>query len=233
MVSQVLFGETIHIVESRADWIRIQADFDGYEGWCQSTHYMLLGESGNRKARHVLNANWVGKLESKTFEIKIPFGSSLMLDSKDNIIWSKPGLKFRGTYLDPLKMSRTKSNIRMCAFQFLETPYLWGGKTIFGTDCSGFTQTVYKFFNIALRRDAWQQAEQGDFVKALTESKMGDLAFFENEAGRITHVGILLDGQKIIHASGKVRVDFVNEGGIKNSETGERTHQLALVKRYL
>jgi cell wall-associated NlpC family hydrolase len=232
MVSQLVFGETLEVMGIMPEWIRVRADFDGYEGWCQQSHIVLSKQSTNTKIHNLLCAGWIGNLESRTSILKIPFGATLELDRKNHLAWSETRMKFRGKSWDALKMKKTKSKIRWCASQFLETPYLWGGKTVFGTDCSGFTQTVFKFFSIHLRRDAWQQAEQGQKVDNIRQAKCGDLAFFSNETERITHVGILLGKQKIIHASGKVRIDFVDEAGIRNGQTGERTHKLAIVKRF-
>jgi cell wall-associated NlpC family hydrolase len=114
---------------------------------------------------------------------------------------------------------------------FLNAPYLWGGKTPFGIDCSGFTQTVYKLNGIKLLRDAYQQAEQGETLSFVEEAEAGDLAFFDNEEGRIVHVGIVLDNNKIIHASGKVRIDGFDHHGIFNNEKRDYSHKLRLLKR--
>ena len=123
-------------------------------------------------------------------------------------------------------------NINHISRQYLDVPYLWGGKSRCGIDCSGFSQQVYKRFGIVLPRDAYQQAELGEVVGFLLEVQTGDLAFFDNEEGRITHVGIMLTHDQIIHASGKVRIDKIDNQGIINSETGLRTHKLRIIKRY-
>ena len=114
----------------------------------------------------------------------------------------------------------------------LHTAYVWGGRSAFGIDCSGFTQLVFKSFGIVLFRDAYQQATQGEVVGFLQEAKTGDLAFFDNAEGRITHVGMLINEHEIIHASGKVRIDRIDSQGIVNVDTNERTHQLRIIKRY-
>ncbi|NOR88170.1 MAG: hydrolase Nlp/P60, partial [Bacteroidales bacterium] len=116
---------------------------------------------------------------------------------------------------------------------FINAPYLWGGKTPFGVDCSGLTQSVYKMAGIQLKRDASQQATQGEVLNFLEEALPGDLAFFDNEEGHITHVGIILADNEIIHASGKVRIDKIDHQGIYNIELGKYTHQLRLIKRML
>lgn len=126
----------------------------------------------------------------------------------------------------------TTENVRAAALRYLETPYLWGGRTRCGIDCSGFSQAVYQSMGIALPRDAWQQAEQGEVVGFLQEAVCGDLAFFDNEEGRITHVGVMLNAAEVIHASGKVRIDPIDNQGIINGDTGVRTHRLRVIKRY-
>lgn len=123
-------------------------------------------------------------------------------------------------------------NLRTIALEYIDTSYLWGGKTKCGIDCSGFCQQVYKRVGIKLPRDAYQQAALGEVVGFLQEVQPGDLAFFDNEDGKITHVGIMLATDEIIHSSGKVRIDKIDSQGIINAETGTRTHQLRIIKRY-
>lgn len=115
---------------------------------------------------------------------------------------------------------------------YLNAPYQWGGKSPFGIDCSGFTQMVYRLAGYQLKRDASQQVMQGKTV-ALSDAQVGDLAFFTNEAGRITHVGLMLDNNRIMHASGKVRIDTLDEQGIIHHETKQYTHQLNIMKRII
>jgi cell wall-associated NlpC family hydrolase len=118
------------------------------------------------------------------------------------------------------------------ASQLLNSSYLWGGRSVFGIDCSGYTQLIFRFFNYKLLRDAYLQATQGEAIGFLQEAKCGDLAFFDNTEGRITHVGILLNDHEIIHSSGKVRIDSIDTEGIINTDTRERTHKLRVIKRY-
>ena len=117
------------------------------------------------------------------------------------------------------------------AIKLLDTPYRWGGKTIMGIDCSAFVQLCAKVAGFKLPRDASQQVGYGETVEFLSDAKAGDIAFFENEDRRVIHVGILLSNDKIIHASGKVRIDTLDQTGIFNKETNRHTHVLSVIKR--
>ena len=128
---------------------------------------------------------------------------------------------------------KPKTNLINTAFMYLNAPYLWGGKTPFGIDCSGFTQMVYKLNGYHLLRDASQQATQGEALSFIEESEAGDLAFFDNEEGKIIHVGIIMDNNYIIHASGKVRIDRLDHLGIYNAETNKHTHKLRVIKKII
>ena len=116
------------------------------------------------------------------------------------------------------------------ALIFLNAPYLWGGRTPFGIDCSGFTQIVYRLQGINIPRDAHQQAEVGNTLSFIEESQEGDLAFFDDSEGEITHVGIIMNNNNIIHASGKVRIDKLDQQGIFNIEKKIHTHKLRIIK---
>ena len=127
----------------------------------------------------------------------------------------------------------SKSEVIHKAFTYLNTPFLWGGKTPFGIDCSGFTQMVYKLCGYKLFRDAKQQATQGEVLSFIEESEPGDLAFFDDEEGEITHVGIILNNYNIIHAHGKVRIDTLDHSGIFNADTQKHTHKLRMIKKII
>ena len=231
MVSELLFGESCTILERTQDhWARIKCNYDGYEGWCQENHLTELDEAIIQPGG--LTRKWVTEIEFNGWPMQVPLGSVLPSMKKGSASLKNNRIQYKGKLWNPSSVKKNKAEIKKLAYSFINTPYLWGGRTVFGTDCSGYTQTVFRFFNIALLRDAWQQAMQGNEVNALGNVAFGDLAFFDNAEGKITHVGILLGKHKIIHASGKVRIDRIGEDGIIHAETGLITHKLKLIKRY-
>ena len=230
MISQQLFGERCIILETVTGWAKIKCEYDGYEGWCQDSHLQEIDAELFESRK--LTAGWVNEIYYDGEKIIVPFGSSLETFRKGKANWQNKLVTYNGEFYNPDKEKINKKNIQWIARKYLNTSYLWGGRSVYGIDCSGFTQAVYKFLNICLPRDSWQQAEQGETIKSLDETNCGDLCFFDNEEGRITHVGILLNQHKIIHSLGKVRIDEIDNIGITNNETQLRTHKLKMIKRY-
>lgn len=228
-VSQLLFGEVADVMESSGDFIKIKARYDGYEGWCQEKQ--LLQVEHLRESGVAMAGAWVNELQLDGEKMQIPFGSDLsFLQAGSGSVGSKR-IDFKGELLHPSETDFSDENINRLSKLHLSTSYLWGGRSVFGIDCSGFTQMVYKCMNQKLPRDAYQQAEQGEVVGSLEKVRPGDLAFFVNDAARVNHVGILFDSNTIIHASGRVRIDRIEPKGIINVETGELTHRLNVIKR--
>ena len=233
MVSQLIFGEYFEILEvGKIPWFKIRCLFDGYEGWCHDSHITSDHIDQFMKTKNILTADWVTNLEFNGINMMVPLGSSLYEWQDDDAPFGQHRVVYHGKGWDPSKAKRNADTLTELALRFLNTAYLWGGKSIFGIDCSGYTQTVFKFFDVHLLRDAYQQALQGETVGLLEESSCGDLAFFDNDDGEIVHVGILLNTHQIIHASGKVRMDGMDLEGIIHSENLKRTHHLKVIKRY-
>ncbi len=212
MVSQILYGESMDIMETAGKFSKIKMHFDGYEGWVDSNQISAISDEAleNRKRNLATNPFEIFNLEDG--ETLLSIGSEVNFETENTV---------------------ENQSISETAKLFLNVPYLWSGRSFFGIDCSGFSQLVYKVHGISLPRDAYQQAEIGEVLSFVEESEPGDLAFFENEEGKITHVGIMLENQKIIHAFGKVRIDLLDSTGIFNKDLGKHTHKLRFVKRVL
>ena len=225
MVTQVLYGDTFKVLECRKKWSRIRISFDSYVGWIDNKQYLEINEDTYNnlvRVEPVLARDIIQYVADKANSLyPIPIGSNL------NVL-----NLLKHTYDgNEVIVKQNKSNIIATAFLFLNAPYLWGGKTPFGIDCSGFTQMVYKLNGINLKRDASQQAAQGHPLSFIEESEPGDLAFFDNAEGDIIHVGIIMEDNYIIHAHGKVRIDRLDHSGIYNAERKMHTHKLRVIKK--
>lgn len=233
MVSQLLFGECCTLLEYAANsWVKVKCSYDDYEGWCQVSHVVEIDEENVAQANKELTEDWVNEVDYNGHHMYVPLGSSLTSLTHGKAFWRKNSVQYSGKVWKPVVVKINSKLIKQVAYKFLNTAYLWGGRSVYGIDCSGFSQMVYKFLNVQLPRDAWQQAEKGDTVNSLQAAVCGDLAFFDNEEGKITHVGIVLSPQEIIHSAGKVRLDKLDKDGITNLETKQRTHKLRVIKRY-
>lgn len=230
IVSQVLFGEHFQVLDQQKQWTQIKMQFDGYEGWIDTKQFQQISEQSFTMLSDeaiVLNADLIEYVTVSSNQLMpVPLGACLTFINHKEINISN--FDFEGTRTSGIK---SKENLVKSAFMYLNAPYLWGGKTPFGIDCSGFTQMVYKLNGYKLLRDASQQAAQGDALSFIEESEPGDLAFFDNDEGNIIHVGIIMEDNYIIHASGKVRIDRLDHLGIFNSETNKHTHKLRVIKK--
>ena len=232
MVNQVLFGEQYKIIESRKKFSKIRLAHDKYEGWIcnkqlleiDKVDYDALISSEKNYTTDVLDI-----IKSDSFQT-IVMGSVLpeIQDSTfrfNNLDYTFEGLSTSG--------KQEKGMLITNAMMYLNSPYLWGGRTPFGIDCSGLLQMVYRLSGFGLPRDADDQAEIGTTLSFIEESEPGDLAFFDNTEGKIVHVGIILENNHVLHASGKVRVDRIDQQGIFNTDLGNHTHKLRLIKQII
>lgn len=239
MVSQILFGEIYEVLETDEKWLRVSLSHDGYEGWIDRK--MFFPVSDEYIARYRAESP---VLTTEVFNIIVKegdYGNKLIVSgsvlpfydaaSKKMLIGEDSYTlvsKFKDVGIDSLR-----DLIIEYALMYYNTPYLWGGRTPYGIDCSGLAQMVYRMAGIDLPRDASQQVKQGQHFSFVEEALPGDLAFFGDDAGAVTHVGVLWEQNRIIHASGRVRVDKIDHQGIFNEELKRYTHNLKVIKRII
>lgn len=199
MVSQLLFGETFHVLQEEAEWIKIHMDFDFYEGWVLTKQVIALSEETYNRVslkNQYFSDEMVTFINDKNeYPQILTLGATLPEFKNGQFSLGGHHYDFDG---DVINGQQTKIKLVHTAYKFLNAPFLWGGRTPFGVDCSGFTQMVYKMNGHQLFRDAHQQASQGEVLSFIEECEPGDLAFFDNEEGEIIHTGIVLDRKSVV-----------------------------------
>lgn len=226
MVTQLLFGDHFKVLEQRKNWSRIRIAFDFYEGWIDTKQYKTISKEDYTTYADSADEYLTDLVDFATDNKHQLTPLSLGVNLK--------AIGFLGLHCEGKSTQKIeKSQFIELAMNYLNTPYLWGGKTPFGIDCSGLTQMIYKMAGFRLLRDASQQARQGEPLSFIEESEPGDLAFFDNKDGRIIHVGLMMADNYIIHAHGKVRIDRIDHTGIFNIDTNTYSHKLRVIKRIL
>ncbi len=227
-VNQILFGETVEVVKEKNNWLLVICNYDNYQGWVYKNQLTSLKELNDLKNKHILKTAQI-KINSKTHGIqRLSLGAELY--NYDNI---NKTAKILNEIYEIEEPNIENNDIKRTALSFLNTPYLWGGRSIYGIDCSAFVQLVYKVHNVKMPRDASQQAKIGKNIEFIENAKIGDLVFFDDEEMNIKHVGIIIGENQIIHASGKVRIDKIDHNGIYNEETEKYTHKLRIIKKII
>ena len=236
--TQMLFGELCEIIEEQPRWKRIRLESDGQEGWVDAK--MITPMTDKEYAVHKKALKTAATVAfpmayamSENNGQTIPLTAGTRLTNYKDGRFEVLGVGFR---IDPsmvitAPLELNQENLLKAVRFFINVPYLWGGKNALGMDCSGFTQTVMSLFGKALLRNASEQVTQGKPIKDLSKAKAGDLVFFDHEDGKISHVGIVIDPERVIHCSGRVKVEKLDSQGIFNAETGEYSHHLVAIRR--
>ncbi|MEL6535162.1 MAG: C40 family peptidase [Bacteroidota bacterium] len=235
-ITQLLFGEHYEVLEADAseEWYRIRMIWDEYEGWINHLQHHAIPQEYFEQinaADYKICLDVTASLLFRKVPTPILIGSVLPL-SPNELFQMEEQLAFNGDSKS-LSQRRDVEFLKQMATRYLGAPYLWGGKSPFGIDCSGFTQMVFKLTGYNLHRDSYQQAEQGLAVDNFSDIEVGDLVFFTKNGLKISHVGITFNKNQIIHASGRVRIDSLTEEGIAHAESGKITHQLHSIRRIL
>jgi len=235
MVSQMLFGESYTVRTEQEHWLEIQTQFDHYSGWIDRKLHKEISESffhQQMEQNQPVLCSLLMSIERHGASPQMILAASTLPGynrKKDMLVIDDEVFHIRWTFGDfGVKGPET---LHKTAGQFLNAPYLWGGRSLFGCDCSGFVQIVFKIHGIKLQRDSSQQAAQGETISSLAHARLGDLAFFANEEGKVYHVGMILSPGEIIHNSGCVHIDRLDETGIMNLENQSYSHKLFSIKR--
>lgn len=232
MVTQILFGEIYTSSESEGNWIKIETNNEKYTGWIDKKLVTTLCDNEKEQLEKVekyISSKHLSFVQNKINNTELPIvaGSEIYCTSENEMTIGEKSFVF-----DKSKLTASK-NIKETAEQFINAPYLWGGKSYLGIDCSGLMQVIYKSQGILLPRDASEQAKIGNNISFVHEAKIGDLAFFDNAEGDIIHVGMFLNEKTIIHASGWVRIDPIDHQGIYKPEESKYSHKLRIIKRIM
>ena len=228
MVNQILFGEHFKIIDVKKKWSKVRLSHDSYEGWICNKQWIEIDEDSYNQLDKEISTMSTDILDiiSKDHHQPIVIGSILPSYKSGHALINNDMYQFDG--LTTAGFTQKKKLVES-ALMYLNAPYLWGGRSPLGIDCSGFTQMVYRLQGIKLPRDAYQQADLGKSIN-LPEAEPGDLAFFENNEEKVIHVGIIMKNNHIIHASGKVRIDRIDQQGIFNPNLGSHTHKLRFIR---
>jgi len=236
MVSQLLFGELFQLMEISNDWWFIKSIDDDYLGWVDKKQVLLISDACFEKLSSLkpfYSNELVQLIHNHQLNRYMPvvFGSTIPYLNDNSFFIDDMKYTFEGEVVTG--KNATPQRILEAAQIYLNAPYLWGGRSPFGIDCSGFIQMVFKVNGIYLSRDAQQQAQTGETVNFISDAVPGDVVFFDNNEGEITHTGLIIAKNKIMHASGSVRVDVIDHYGIYNYEDNRYTHKLRLIKRFI
>lgn len=236
MISQLLFGELLEILDRKGkQWVKIRCAYDNFVGWVDASQIKSITPSEFESFTHdfAFSLELVQPVMGPDHFVPITMGARLPSFDGMHFKLGETPYTFSGQAIAPSDISPNPDFILKIAKRYLNTPFLWGGRSPFGVDSAGLVQLVYSMAGIALPREASLQIEEGETVDFVEQAAPGDLAFFENKAGRIAHVGIIMPDRRIIHSYGGVRIDLVDHYGIYHQQDRRYTHRLRLAKRVL
>jgi gamma-D-glutamyl-L-lysine dipeptidyl-peptidase len=231
MLSQILFGEKYITVEKIGHWMKVETQFDKYRGWIDMDHLQHCADTESESG-YVLNRALICFKNDRT-KMTLEAGCEIYNPDFEKKEFTIERNKYNTENEFSKNYITTNETLADIAMKFINCPYIWGGRIPSGIDCSGLTQLVYKIYGKKIPRNSWDQSAVGKDIDFIDESQSGDLVFFDDEKGRISHVGMIVSGGLVIHASGRVKVDSIDHQGIFNREKGDYSHHLRKIKRII
>lgn len=231
MLSQILFGERYRMTEISGNWMKVETEFDSYSGWIDMHHLQHSSDESDLKG-YVLNRSLLCHKNDNT-KLVLEAGCEIFNPDFNNGQFMAGSNTYKTTKEFNNSFITVTESFSDTALKFINSPYIWGGRVPSGIDCSGFTQLVYKIHGIPIARDSWQQSEAGKAIDFINDAEPGDLLFFDNDRGRISHVGMILSKGLAIHASGRVRIDTIDHQGIFKKEINGYSHKLRMIRRII
>jgi cell wall-associated NlpC family hydrolase len=229
MLSQVLFGEKYSIIDKAGSWLKIETFFDKYMGWIDADHIQNSRIEDSLSGK-VLNRSLLC-FKNDTTKLVIEAGCEIYNPDFENKVFFAGANKYTTDQNFNISYVSANESFADTALKYINSPYIWGGRIPSGIDCSGLTQLVYKIHGIPIARDSWAQAEEGISVDFIDQAEPGDLVFFDNDRGKISHVGMIFSRGLVIHASGRVRIDAIDHQGIFKPEIKGYSHMLRTIRR--
>ena len=235
IVTQMLFNETYQITQKdeNEEWYYVTLNDDSYQGWIDAKLHSSLETKNSLTTTATHITTEVCKIKSQETSMYLPAGCTLNMHENHQLFIEDVCYTLNGIVKKIYSLPFDANMVLALAKTYLGTPYMWGGKTHFGIDCSGFVQQVFKIAGISIARDAYAQAAYGKTIDSIDTILPGDLAFFKNKEDKIVHVGIIADDNEIIHAHGEVRIDILDEKGIFNKKKLKYSHELSIIKRII
>ncbi|HRI78577.1 MAG TPA: C40 family peptidase [Cyclobacteriaceae bacterium] len=235
-ITQLLFGDHYEVINFSPDrkWAHITIYSDQTEGWLDIRQHHVISKEYFEQINatdYKITTEIASPVLYKKSPLTIVMGSVVPI-SNSELFKIEEQFAFNGESKS-LGQRRDADFVKSVAKKYLQAPFLAGGKSPFGIDDTGLVQMIFRIAGYSLPRNIRQQLQAGKKVKSFEDSSTGDLAFFSEKGKEVSHVGLIIDGDKVIHASGYVRMDPITDEGILNPETKIYSHLFHSIRRII
>lgn len=235
MISQLLLGEPVRVLDHEGEWARVQCADDGFEGFIRAHQLLPVDELTflQQKNNPAFCLDLFAPILGDNNGLPVTIGARLPAFDGIHLRLNDRRYTFSGQAVMSRDLTADGNLMLKLARKLLFAPHLTGGRTPTGIDAPGLVQLVARIVDLQLPRTAEAQVGCGRPVDFIVQCQTADLAFFDDKRGNINHVGLLLPDSRIIHVYDRVRIDAIDHYGIFNYELGRYTHRLRIVKRLL